>query len=285
MNEPQLPLFDWSTSIMGEGYRRLAAFEFDEAAKQFSEVRFAGQGDEEEITRALGACRFWQKKMVQLTEEPGAYPISKFYNEFRNFPFGLVPGLHQLKKALLEYITECLLAGDHYFIDGSDGGTVADLLMELRRYKKAEKSLLQWIEQKPANFHLRYSLAQVQWMNKQKGEAKKNYVRGLVLNPCRVLFHRILFDQLTELIEDVGAEMAPAYGWVRHLLPLISVPDDLSFCSESHRKAVDCYRLLWSANRALQKKDYDTCYRYRTELKAAAPVLYEEYFALLSGKE
>jgi hypothetical protein len=284
MNESQLPLFDWATLIMGEGYRRLAAFQFEEAAKQFTEVRFAGQGDEVEITLALRACRYWQEKKQQLEENPAAYSAGMFCEDFRSYPFGQVPGLLQLKKALLEYIAEHLLAAGQFYIEGSNGETAADLLMELRRYKKAENVVLQRIEEDPGDVQIRYFLAQIQWLNNLKGEAKKNYVRGLLLNPCRLPSHRILYEQLKKLIEDVGAEMAPAYGWVRHLLPLIPVPDDLNVCSESHRKAVDCYRLLWSANRVLQKKDYDACYRYRTELKAEFPALYEEYFALLSGK-
>lgn len=39
MDEPQLLLFDCPTTVMGEGYRRLAAFKFEEAGQHFREVR------------------------------------------------------------------------------------------------------------------------------------------------------------------------------------------------------------------------------------------------------
>jgi len=156
--------------------------------------------------------------------------------------------------------------------------------MEIRLDKKAEKAVLRRIEDHPDDPQLRYSLGQIQWRIKQKGEAKKNYTRGLLRDPCRVPSHRILYKQLKILIGDVGAEMSPAFGWVRGFLPLVSIPEHLTICSDAHQRAADCYQLLLQANAALKKNDLDTCVKYRKQLKAEAPGLYEEYFALLKSR-
>jgi hypothetical protein len=80
---------------MGEGYRRLTAFRFDEAEQHFREVLHAGQ--EEEITKALHACNYWQALVRRNKEDPGTYSIDELYEEFRRYEFGNIPGLHQLK--------------------------------------------------------------------------------------------------------------------------------------------------------------------------------------------
>lgn len=282
MDDPQLPLFDWPVSIMGEGYRCLAAFEFDEAEQHFSAVFHSGQGEEEEISSALRACKYWQTMVQQNKKDPNTCSIEELYEEFRSYEFGNISGLYQLKDALLEYIAGQVLTSNSFYINGRDGENVSDLLMELSQFKKAEKVVLHRIENQPDDVQLRYSLAQIQWLNKQKGESVKNYALGLLHNPCEVPLHRILYKQLKTLIRDIGAEMAPAFGWVRGILPLVSIQENPTICSESHRRAVDCYRLLCSADRALRKKDYESCYRYRKKLKAEAPALFDEYFALLS---
>ncbi len=286
MNEPQLPLFDWPTSIMGEGYRRMADFRFEEAEEFFDAVRHSGQGEEEEIEKALHACNYWQALIEKNKTNPGVHPLSKLYEEFCQYPFGNNSGLHQLKEALLEYFAERLISEDRFYIheNGTQNNTAADLLMKLRQYKKAEKITLHRIEERPDDIQLRYLLAQIQWLNSQKGEAKKSYAKALLSNPCRAPFHRILYQSLHSLIEDVGAEMAPAYGWVQGVLPLVPLDENLDACSELHQRALKCYRLLWSADRSLRNKNIDACVKYRKKLNAEDPELYEEYFALLNSR-
>ena len=281
MNEPQLPLFDWVTTVMSEGYRCMAEFRFDEAEEYFKEVQESDQEDEGEVNKAKMACSLWRRLLVQHRQNSDEFPTEALYKELLDFKFENVPGLHQLKKALLEYITKCFISDHRYYI--YEDITVADLLMELREYEKAEQLIIYWYEHHPDDAQIQYSLAQIQWLNKQKGEAKKNYARALLYDPCRVPFHRILYPQLKNLIEDVGAEIAPAYGWVRGVLPMVSVRQKITYCSDAHRWAENCYQLFLRADKALKKNDMDVCVEVRKKIKAEAPKLYNEYFALLSG--
>lgn len=284
MDDSQLALFDWPTSVMGMGYRSLAAFKFDEAEQNFRDVQISGQGKVTEITKALHACQYWQPLVIQSNEAPGNLPIDKLYEDFRCYNFENVPGLHQLAASLLQHIADRMSSEGLFYIDMNDktGETISDLLIELGQYNKAEQAVLQRSKHQPAEVQLHYILAHIQWKIHLKGEAKKNYARGLLGDPCQVPLHRILFEQLRSLIHEVGAEMAPAFGWIRGVLPLVSPQENPEFCNESHRKAFDCYRLIWLADKALQKGDMENCISYRKKLKADAPDLYDEYFALLS---
>jgi hypothetical protein len=116
MNEPQLPLFDWVTTVMSEGYRKLAAFQFDEAEEHFRDVHQADQGGEEEVDKALSASSFWRSLVEQNRENPDTFSADKIYEELRRYEFGNMPGLLQLKKALLEYIADCLISDDRFYI-------------------------------------------------------------------------------------------------------------------------------------------------------------------------
>src|SRR5699024_1134892 len=106
--------------------------------------------------------------------------------------------------------------------------------------------------------------------------------QALLRNPCRVPYDRIEYDGLLTLIENEGAEMAPAFGWVRGILPLVPLPDEIEICSDVHRKATDCYRLLKLADQAAINNNRSKRLEYRQKLYEQAPVLYEEYFSLLS---
>ena len=215
--------------------------------------------------------------------EPSLFQESNsLYREFREYEFANFPGEQQFRQALLLMITDQMLGTGHFYT-GVGSVTVSDMLMELGRHKKAEEVVRQQMEMQPDEHQLYFILGQIQWQNRKKGEAKKNYTRGLLHNPCGSPSERIVFQELKMLIESEGPEMAPAYGWVRGILLLVPPPYNVNFCSADHRHAVECYRLLWQADRAVRNRDTEACVEYRKTLKAKAPALYDEYFALLKG--
>jgi predicted Zn-dependent protease len=280
MNPNQLPIFDRHTMIMGEGYRWLASFKFEKAAQHFEDAVHTSSGAESEPDEALQACNYWQPLIQQRRESPREQSLNELYQKFRLYDFGSASGLRQFKRALLEYITGRLLAADQFYIN--DEETVSDLLLELQRPDKAERVVEQRLEKQPRNDQLRYCLAQIQWQNNHKGEAKKHFARALLYDPCHIPFYRIKYKALNGLIDDVGAEMAPAFGWLRGILPLVQPPENIKMCSEMHQKGADSYQLLYLADRAAVKKNSEARLKYRKKLHNQAPELYEEYIALFN---
>lgn len=276
MNDQQLPLFNRRTIIMGEGYRQLAAFKFKEAMQHFEDAHHARLETDKEVAGALQACEYWQPMMQHSGES-----IDNIYEKFRRYDFGQVPGLQQFKHALLKHITNEMLATDRFYLN--DNKIVPDLLLELQHDKKAEEVVTQNMEKHPDDSQLTYFLAQTQWKNNKQGEAKKNLARALLGNPCNIPYERIEYKGLITLIEKVGAEMAPAFGWVRNILPLISLPQEIKICSEAHRRAIKSYRYLYLADKAAVNNNRTRRLDYRKKLNEQAPDLYEEYFALFTN--
>jgi tetratricopeptide (TPR) repeat protein len=280
MSSSQLNIFDPQTMIMSEGYGELAAFKFVKAAKHFREAVQAN-GSESEAEEALRVCQYWQPLIPQGREPPENHSIDDIYKKLRAYDFGNTSGLQQFRRALLVYITGRLMASDRFYIN--EGEAISDLLMEAGRDKRAEKIVEEQIEKRPHDHQIRYCQAQIQLQNGYTGEAKKNFARALLQNPCNVAFNRIEYGDLNTLIEDVGAEMTPAFGWVRDILPFVTLPEKIEICSKKHQKAVDCYRLLRLADKAAVKGNSDARLKYRKALHNRNPELYKEYFNLFSG--
>jgi len=288
-NIHQVSLFSREMMILSEGYRCLSAFRFEEAKRFFNDVLTSDPDpesvDHEAAKRALKHCKYW-RPLVSLknSTQPSLFQDSNsLYGEFHEYEFANIPGEQQFRQALLRMIADQMLAMNRFYT-GEGSVTVSDLLMELGRHKKAEEVVHQQMESQPDDHQLFFCLGQIQWYIRKKGEAKKSYSRGFLLNPCDPPFERIVFRELNNLIESEGPVMAPSFGWVRGVLPLVPPPNRVNFCSTEHRRAVECYRLLWQADRAARKRDTDACVEYRKKLKAEAPALYDEYFALLQGK-
>lgn len=290
INDPnQLPIFNREAMILAEGYRCLAAFKIREAEQYFNDVldrkgAYPDTIEKEEARRALEVCKDWQPLVLQNNQGKPSFlgHSDEIYKKFSDYDFANLSGIRQFQNALHRAMTNRMLETGHFYID-KENKTSADLLMELGRYEKAEELVLLQMERDPEDNHLYYCLAEIQWKNYKQGEAKKNYARGLLYDPCRLPYGRLVYKKLSDLIDTEGPEMAPAFGWVRGILPLVYLRNDLDCCSNQHRHAVDCYRLLWSADKALQKRNMDACIEYRKELKAKAPSLYDEYFSLLEN--
>jgi hypothetical protein len=285
----QLQLFNRETMIMANGYHCLAAFRFIEAEQYFNNVLESlgpetDSGEYKDARRALETCNDWRPLVMQSNDGESLIQLrnGELYKTFRDYDFANISGIRQFQNALLQAIANRMLETGQFYT-GKENETSADLLMELGRQKKAEELVQFQMEQHPGDYHLFYCLAQIQWNNHKPGEAKKNYVRGLLYDPCRLPFGRLVYKKLSDLIDTVGPEMAPAFGWVRGILPLVYLQNDVNSCSNAHNHAVDCYRLLWAADKALQKRNMDSCVEYRKELKAKAPSLYNEYFSLLKN--
>lgn len=270
---------------MGEGYRCLAAFKFDKAEEQFRNVLDAEADVNEEVLSAIRVCDDWREFASRYKNRAydASINIDELYVRFRHYNFYNTPGLQQFQNSLLHYIAEFMISANRFYLD--ENTTVSDILLEISQRKKAEKVIIQRLENTPADHYAKYCIAEVQWKSDLKGAANKNYADALLCDPCRIPFSRIHNKQLKALIQSAGAEMAPCFGWVRGILPLIPLQADVKPCNETHRKALESYRLLRSADKALVKNDMELCYKYRKELYEHAPDLYREYFKLLQRSQ
>lgn len=279
----------WDNEALETGYRCLNALEWEEAILQFNEALQGGIGEMESVQKLITASQYWQ---ARIQHTPGSQVhsgaaaslsqhIAGLLADYSHYSF--TPQMAGFKKALLGHIVGLL----HHEtdMDLNDMETAFDLLLGIDDFQTAEDLISHGIKQHPEKRLLLYLLAQAQWLNGNRSDANNNYVRLLFYHPDKVMDNRIENKKLKELIHSCGPEMAPAYGWLRNILPFVPPADEIPACDEEHDKAIKSYRLLREANRSMNNNDMKSYVQYRKQLKELTPALYEEYFNLLKQRK
>lgn len=275
---PSQQLSFWDNEALETGYRLLADLKLEDAKLQFNKTLQAGIGETSSVKKLLEACEYWQARLKYSPENNDAgsssEQIDSLLTSFVHYPF--TPQMNVFKKSMLAFIVSLL--HKEGMMDLKSMKTAFDLLLASGDLQNAEVLILQCINQHPGNRMLLYFLAQVQWLNGNRSEANNNYATLLLYYPDKVEFSRIENEKIKALIDSHGTPMAPAYGWLHNVLPLVSLPDEIEIYNDEHRKAIECYRLLLTSNKALLNNERKLSAQYRRELKALAPELFEEYF-------
>lgn len=279
----------WDNEALETGYRCLNALEWEAAIRQFNKALQGGIGEIGSVQKLIAASHYWKER---IQHAPGPETHSDATASFSQHIAGLLadysrysftPQMAGFKKALLGHIVDLL----HHEtdMDLNDMETAFDLLLGMDDFQTAEDLISHGIKKHPKKRLLLYFLAQAQWLNDNRSDANNNYVRLLFYHPDKIMDNRIENKKLKELIHSCGPAMAPAYGWVRNVLPFVPPADEIPACDEEHHKAIKCYRLLWEANRSMNNNDMQSCIQYRKQLKELTPALYDEYFNLLKQRK
>ncbi len=282
MSQNQLNLFSQQSEKLAVGYGKLSAFSFDEAKKIFREIVRSYTAAEEEVYDALDLNAYWKKILLQCDVGPISETGPVLYNEVDRYPFKESWGMQLFRASLIDYLIKRMRQSGIFYL--TEEVCLSDLLLERERYEAAELTLKKHLEEE-GHQPLRYRLAQVQWRTGNQKEANKNVVLAFLHDPVNLPFTRIENEETRQLVRMYGGEMAPAYGWIEGKLPLIRIPDSILPLSERHARAVSCYRLLRSAEKAVRKKEMEKCVYYRKQLKEEAPELYDAYFRLLEKRQ
>lgn len=271
----------WDNEALETGYRCLAALELEEAIRQFNNALQSGIGEQELIQKSIAACNYWQPRL-QLSSGAEVHDgataslsqhIAEMLADYIRYPFNRQ--MDRFKKNLLGHIVDLLY--NEADMDLKDMETAFDLLLGIGDFQKAEDLISQCIKQHPENHSLLYFLAQAQWRNGNRSEANSNFAWLLLYHPDITLVSRIENSRLKELIHSYGPAMTPAYGWLRNVLPFVPLADEILACNEEHQKAIESYRLLQEANKALQNNDRNSSIKFRRQLKELVPEFFEEY--------
>ncbi len=275
---PVQQLSFWDNEALERGYRSLAALKMDEALVQFNKALRAGIGEMDSVQKLIEACKYWKPFLIPAIEDTNVSQHIKLLQD-NYLDYSFIPQMATFKKSLLLFIVDLLQNENN--IDINDAEAAFDLLLEMRDFEKAEALASYGISQHLENRQWLYLLAQAQWLCGKRSEANYNYVILLRCYPNEVPVGRIENTKLKELIHSYGPAMAPAYGWLRNIVPFVPLPDAFKVCDEEHQKALESYRLLQQAERSLNNNDMKSCINYRKQLKLISPGLYDEYFRRL----
>ncbi len=240
-----------------------------------------GTGNLEDIQKIIEACHYWRTRIqYPAVSRSPQETITILISDFIGYSFA--SEMAGFKKALVRHIAGCML--NETDIGFNDIETVFDLLLDIQDYQIAENLVTQHINRHPMNKISLYLQAQVLWLIGNYSEANIAYARALLCCPGRLPEKRIVNNKLNDLIRSCGPAMAPAFGWVRGVLPFVPQTDEIKACDEEHLRALESYRLLQKAYHALNNEDLKSCVNYRKQLKTHSPVLYDEYFNLLKQR-
>lgn len=262
----------WDNLHLEKGLHFLSVLQMDDAIHQFN-LALRGPYGLEDARKALEAAQYWQTRIQAET-----MTLETLLKDYQDYPF--TPKINSFKNNLLQWISDNIRQREDISFNLIE--TAFDELLALKDYLEAESFITFFIQRHPEKQQLRYLQGQAQWLNNGKGKANKTYISGLLFAPDKVMIDRIKNDALKKIIIEFGPEMAPAYGWIRGLVPFVKGNNDVPACNAHHQSALKAYRLLQQAHGCVQNGDRKAAMPYRKQLKEEAPELYEAYFKLLN---
>lgn len=275
----QLDLFSWDIIKIGEGFRSLSGFDFEGARVFFKEV-LSRVPDHSSATRAMEMVAHWEGILQRLESLEGEDALTFFWKNIKEYPFGKEHGPELFRKALIERLL--LLMDENPFIYIPPDLCSGYLYIKLGDYREAERVLKILLNEYPSNGRLLGYLGDALWMQGRGEEAMGIYTKALLSAPYEVSLEDLRDKELLELIEDEGVDMAPVYGWLRGILPLVEVETKPSQEVKQH-KALRIYGLLNIAEKARQKGYHEKMVSHRRMLKEEDSKVFNAYMERMEG--
>jgi tetratricopeptide (TPR) repeat protein len=273
--EEQLDLFGQDRIRLGEGYAALARLDLDRAATIFNGFALENPafGD---AKQGFAMASAWSDILWDL-ETRGQQDAAVFlWEKIRTYDFGQWG--NGLRKALIRKLTG--LIGDAGFYVPPDL-CLGFLFFELADYERSEDAYRSLLKISPNEARLLCRLGNSIYLQRRRTEARHHYVQALLASPRDVDPSMIEDAELRDIIKEYGVCPAPAYGWLRGLLPLIDLAD-IQATDEEHAKALAIYRAVLDAESARRKRDHRDMVEKRRNLKEVAPELFQEYIAFIA---
>ena len=145
------------------------------------------------------------------------------------------------------------------------------LSLQLGDYETAEQQLRQLIESFPEDGLLYGYLADTLWMQQRRELANSLYALALLLGPELMVNHPVCNRRLATLIADHGAALAPIYGYLGGVVPLVE--QEIAEATE----ATAIYALLRQTERARYRGDHAAMVTGRKQLRQLAPEVFNAY--------
>lgn len=282
MDFGQLHLFSQTTDMLAEGFEKLSAFEFEEAESVFHQTNKKFTDNERDVETALTCTGHWKSIFCGLEKLEVTEKVPHLFDHIERFEFNNQWGFQKLRSSLITHLIGLMQLQNLFYVNGQTA--VSDLFLQIGKRQMAERSITGRINAFPDDTPARFRLAHLQWNQKLKGSALRNYALGLLFDPESAPAQYLMCEQTAALIKSHGPHMTPAYGWIAGILPLMQVPEAVTPVSENHRNALACYGVMREAEKAAKKRDMETCVELRKELKSGWPDLYNEYYKLISKR-
>lgn len=266
----QLNLFQWDLLEAGHGSACLARLSFDRAREHFARIlealpehRLAASG--------MRAVEYWEAVFRELETLQGEQAVAFFWMRLRTFAFGDSANDRALRTTLLKRLKALMEQGEIRYLppDLCSGY----LSLELGDYVAAENQLRELIESVPGEGLLYGYLADSLWMQGRRELANGVYAAALLLDPEGMAGYAMCNRQLAAIVSEHGAALAPIYGYVCGVLPLVEQE------GVEETEATRIYAALRRAEQAKHRGDHSTMVAARRDLQRLNPELFAVYLA------
>ena len=264
----QLNLFQWDLLEAGNGYNCLARLEFVQAREHFARILDA-LPDHQAAGAGLRSVDYWEQVVREIAEMQGEDAAIFFWKRLGAFSFGNNTTDSELRTNLLRRLHALMeRAGVDYIPPDLCNGY---LLLQLGDYVNAECQLRSLIESVPEEGLLYGYLADALWLQGRREIANGVYATALLLDPQRMATYPLCNHRLAAIIAKHGAVMAPVYGYLHKVLPLV----EQEIANET--EATSIYATLRRAERARHRQDNAAISAARRELQMLAPEVLAKY--------
>jgi tetratricopeptide (TPR) repeat protein len=263
----QLNLFQWDLHEAGKGYSSLARLDFPAATAHFSRVLKAFP-HHQEARSGLKQVRYWEQTFHDLESMDTESGTVFLWQRVNHFAFPCSEPGQALQKTLFRRLLAMLEEAQLFWIppDLCAGW----LHLQLGDHVAAENHFRRQIQNAPGNGRWYGRLADALWMQGRKELANGVYVAALLLDPHRVAVDALCHRELAEVIEEHGPALAPAYGFLKRVLPLVE--QEVKIPTTETR----IYEQLRQAELAMLEDNYEAMVAARRELKRLSPTLFTD---------
>jgi len=275
----QLNLFTWQSERIEKGWKTLASFQFIDSIQIFNEVIKQDCFDLE-AKHGIEAAEYFSQTFIYCETIEKDKAIKYLYSAIYSFCFKKSWGPQfLLEKLLAKVISEAELIKLFYI----EEITIADIYIKIKQLEKAKVALINQLKTNSTNTILLIKLANTQWELSELKEANYYYLKALLLEPNKVIAEIIKNKKIVTLINKYGTEMAPAWGWIYGVFPLIDIESYTEIISKN--KGCHAYNLLFLSENTDRKSNLTLIVNLRKQIKLEFPELYEAYFDLLKNRK
>ncbi len=270
----QLQLFQWDLLETGNGHACLARLDFDQAEAHFNRVLGALPGHQ--VAEAgLRSVQYWQQALSDAEGVEEIEVLTGLWQRIEAFTFPATEASRMLRANLIRHLLSLMNGVTTLYVppDLCSGY----LYLQLGEYLAAETHLRALIENCPGHGRLYGYLADALWLQGRCEIAGGVYATALLVAPQQVNVDALCNRQLAQIIARHGVDLAPVYGFLRGVLPLV----DLEIAVDA--EATKIYSLLRQAESALLCQDAESIIRFRRELAVLAPEVLDAYLPLQAG--
>jgi len=270
----QLSLFQWDLIAVGKGYNSLARLDFDDARSRFSGV-LRDLPNHPEAGRGMRDLQYWERVFCNMAGHEADSDLRFMWERINGFCFGNSESYRILRLNLLNHLLT-LMEGRPAFYAPPDL-CCGYLHLQLGNYAAAETHLRAVLGSLPENGRLHAYLADALWMQGRAEIAGAAYAKALLLAPQEVAVEVMRNRLLAAVIGEYGPVLAPIYGFLEGLLPLVEQE------TPPVTREARVYELLRQAEQARRLGNHQAMVTARRGLKNLAPEILQDYLDWLGA--